>query len=158
VLAMISETLVEFIHGPVFMSIGTRDERLHPAHTFVAGAIVNQGRETITCFVLQSRAERIMGNLENNGKIALNVSHPSHESYQLKGRYVSSRPVEAKDVAIQEIYRTKLLACMLQYGYPEQLIKPLILGFRYQPAVGITFRVEEIFLQTPGPEAGKKLA
>ena len=155
---MISEKFVEFIHGPVFMSLGTRDERLRPVHTFVAGALVNQDRETITCFVLQSRAEKIRANLENNGQIALTLAHPSHECYQLKGRYVSVRPAEAKDVAIQEIYRTKLLACMLQYGYPEQLAKPLMLGFQYKPAVGITFRIEEIFLQTPGPEAGKKIS
>jgi len=155
---MLTEKLVEFIHGPVFLAIGTRNERLRPAHTFVVGAIVNQDRETITCFVPQSRAEKIIGNLENNGKIALSIGHPSHESYQLKGHYVSSRPTEAKDLAIQEIYWTKLLATMLQYGYPEQIVKPLILGFRYQPAVAITFRVEEIFLQTPGPEAGKKIA
>jgi hypothetical protein len=155
---MISEKLVEFIHGPVFLSIGTRDERLRPAHTFVIGAVVNQDRETIRCFVPQSRARRIIGNLENNGRIALTAGHPSHECYQLKGRYVSARPVEAQEVAIQEIYRTKLLAVMLQYGYPEQIAKPLILGFQYQPAVAITFRVEEIFLQTPGPEAGKKIA
>lgn len=155
---MIPEKLVEFIHGPVFMSVGTRDGRLRPAHTFVTGAIVSQDRETLTCFVLQSRAEKIMANLENNGQIALTVAHPSHECYQLKGQYVSSRPVEAKDVAIQEIYRTKLLACMSQYGYPEQFAKPLVLGFRYKPAVGITFRIEEIFLQTPGPEAGKKIS
>jgi hypothetical protein len=154
---MISEKLVEFIHGPVFMAIGTRNEKLRPAHTFIAGAIVGQDRETITCFVLQSRAEKIIGNLENNGRIALNVGSPSHEAYQLKGRYLSVRPTDAKDVAIQEIYRAKLLALMLQYGYPEQIAKPLILGARYQPAVAITFRVEEIFLQTPGPEAGKKL-
>jgi hypothetical protein len=154
---MVSEKLVEFIHGPVFIAIATRNEKLRPTHTAAAGAIVNPDRETITCFVLQSRAEKIMGNLENNGQVAMTVSHPSHECYQLKGQYVSSRPIEAKDLAIQEIYRTKLLACMLQYGYPEQLTKPLILGFRYKPAVAITFRVQEIFLQTPGPEAGKKI-
>ncbi|MBI3799091.1 MAG: pyridoxamine 5'-phosphate oxidase family protein [Deltaproteobacteria bacterium] len=155
---MISEKLVEFIHGPVFMALGTRDEKLRPTHTFIAGALVNSDRETITCFVLQSRAEKILGNLENNGRITMTVGHPSHESYQLKGRYVSSRPLEAKDVAIQEIYRTKLLSVFLQYGFPEQLAKPLVLGFRYQPAVGITFRVEEVFLQTPGPGAGEKIA
>jgi len=155
---MISEKLVEFIHGPVFMAIGTRDERLRPAHTFVAGAIVNQDRETITCFVPQGRIERVQNDLESNGRIAFAVGSPSHESYQFKGRYVSARPTDAKDVAVQEIHRTKLLALMLQYGYPEQIVKPFILGFRHQPAVAITFRVEEIFLQTPGPEAGKKIS
>ena len=59
---------------------------------------------------------------------------------------------------MQEIYRSKLLSALLQAGYPEQIAKPLVLGFAYQPAVAITFRAEEIFLQTPGPEAGKKIS
>jgi hypothetical protein len=33
-----------------------------------------------------------------------------------------------------------------------------VLGYVYQPAVAITFRPEAIFLQTPGPHAGKKIA
>ncbi len=32
------------------------------------------------------------------------------------------------------------------------------MGFEYRPGVAITFRVEEIFRQTPGPGAGEKLA
>jgi hypothetical protein len=59
--------------------------------------------------------------------------------------------------AIQEIYRRKLWPFGVQCGYPEQVAKPLVLGFAYKPAVAITFRVEEIFLQTPGPDAGKKI-
>jgi hypothetical protein len=47
---------------------------------------------------------------------------------------------------------------MIQAGYPEQIMKPLVLGYLYQPGVAITFHVEEIFLQTPGPEAGKKIS
>src|SRR5262249_52320696 len=71
---------------------------------------------------------------------------------------ISSRPTDAKERAVQEIYRSKLLSAMLQAGYPEQIAKPLVLGFAYQPGVAITFRVEEIFLQTPGPAAGKKIS
>ena len=154
---MIPEKIAEFIQGPVFVAAGTRDEMLRPSHTWAVGTIVNPDRETVMFFVPRGRAERILSNLEGNGKIALGVGSPTHEAYQLKGTYVSSRPAEERDRAIQEIYRSKWLALALQCGYPEQIARPLTLGFAYHPAVAITFRVEEIFLQTPGPDAGKKI-
>jgi hypothetical protein len=140
------------------MYAGTRNERLRPAQTYVIGAVVHPDRETVTFFVPESRSERILGDLKSNGRVALAVGLPTHEAYQLKGSYVSSRPTDAKDRAVQEIYRSKLLSALLQAGYPEQIVKPYILGLAYQPGVAITFRAEEIFLQTPGPEAGKKIS
>ena len=155
---MIPARIVEVIHGPAVMCAGTHDERLCPAHTFVIGAVAHPDQETITFFVPESRSERILSDLKSNGRVALAVSMLTHEAYQLKGGYVSSRPTDAKERAVQEIYRSKLLSAMIQAGYPDQIAKPLVLGFAYQPAVAITFRAEEIFLQTPGPEAGKKIS
>ena len=154
---MILDRVVEAIHGPAVMFAGTRNERLYPAHTFVTGAIAHSDHETITFFVPESRSERILSDLNNNGRVALAVSLITHEAYQLKGVYLSSRPTDAKDQAVQEVYRSKLLSAFLQAGYPEQIVKPLVLGFAYKPGVAITFRAEEVFLQTPGPEAGKKM-
>jgi hypothetical protein len=155
---MIPDRIVEVIHGPAFMHVGTRDERLHPTQAFAIGAVVHSDRETITFFVSESHSERILSDLKSNGRVAFVTGLPTHEAYQLKGVYVSSRLADAKDRTVQEIYRSKLLSAMIQSGYPEQIAKPLVLGFAYQPAVAITFRVEEIFLQTPGPEAGKKIS
>ena len=154
---MIPEKIVEFIHGPVFISAGTRDEKLHPAHAWTVGAVVNPDRETVTFFVPQSRSDRILANLKENGRIALAVGSPTHESYQLKGVYVSERSADEKDRAIQEISRNKLWRFGIQCGYPEPVAKRLVLGYAYHPAIAITFRVQEIYLQTPGPDAGKKL-
>jgi len=140
------------------MYAGTRDERLCPAQTFVIGAVVHPDQETITFFVPESRSERILSDLKSNGRVALAVSLLTHEAYQLKGSYISSRPTDTKDRTVQEIYRSKLLSAMLQASYPEQIARPLVLGMAYQPAVAMTFRVEEIFLQTPGPEAGRKIS
>jgi hypothetical protein len=154
---MLSDRIVEVIHGPPVMYVGTRDERLRPARAFVVGAVVHPDRETITFFLPESRSKRILSDLENNGRVALAVSLATHEAYQLKGVYVSSRPTDAKDHAVGEIYRSKLISALLQVGHPEQFVKSLVLGMASQPAVAITFRVEEIFLQTPGPEAGKKI-
>jgi hypothetical protein len=155
---MIPDRIVEVIHGPAWMYAGTRDESLHPAQTFVVGAVVHPDRETVTFFVPESRSARILSDLENNGKVALAASWVTHEAYQLKGHYISSCPTDAKDRAVQELYRSKLLAATTRAGYPEQIAKPLVLGYAYEPGVAISFRVEEIFQQTPGPEAGKKIS
>ena len=155
---MIPDRVVELLHGPAFMQVGTRDERLCPAHAFVVGAVVHADRETVTVFVPASRSERTLSNLKNNGRVALGIALASHEAYQLKGTYLSSRPTVAEDIARQETYRAKLLAAARQAGYPEEIARPLTLGFAYRPGVAITFRVEEMFLQTPGPGAGNKMA
>ena len=155
---MIPDRIVEVIHGPAFMHAGTRDEKLRPAHTFVIGAVVRPDRAAITFFVPESRSERILSDLKSNGKVALAVGLVTHEAYQLKGVYVASRPTDAKDLVVQEIYRAKLVFAALESGYPEPIAKPFVRGFAYQPGVAITFQVEAIFLQTPGPEAGKKIS
>ena len=66
------------------------------------------------------------------------------------------RPTD-EDVARQEAYRSKLLAAARQ-AYPEEIARPFALGTAYVPGVAITFRVDEVFLQTPGPGAGTRLA
>jgi hypothetical protein len=155
---MLSDRIIEVIQGPAVMYAGTRDERLRPTQTLVVGAVVHPDLETVTFFVPESRSARILSDLTNNGRVALAVGLVTHEAYQLKGAYIASRSVDAKERAVQEIYRSKLLSALLQAGYPEQIAKPFVLGFAYQPGVAITFRVEEIFLQTPGPEAGKRIS
>ena len=155
---MIPDRVVELLHGPAFMQVGTRDAQLRPAHAFVIGAVAHADRETVTFFVPVSRSERTLSDLNHNGRVALGIALASHEAYQLKGTYLSSQPTGDDDIARQEAYRTKLLAAALEAGFPEQIARPLTLGFAYRPGVAITFRVEEIFTQTPGPGAGNPMA
>src|SRR5690606_34841865 len=107
---MIPDRIVEVIHGPAVLYAVTRDERLRPTQTFATGAVVHPDQETVTFFVPESRSERILSNLEHNGRVALAVSLTTHEAYQLKGVYTSSHTTDEKDRAIQEIYRSKLLS------------------------------------------------
>ena len=155
---MIPDRVIEMIQGPSYLQLGTRDERLRPAHTFAVGGMVHEDRQTVTVFVPSERAQRIVAHLESNGRVALGIGQASHEAYQLKGTYLSRRPTDADDVARQEAYRKALLADALKAGYPEEMARPLTQGFAYAPGLAITFRAEEVFLQTPGPEAGSRLS
>jgi hypothetical protein len=155
---MIPDRVVEILHGPAFMQIGTRDEALRPAHTFAVGAVVHDDRRTVTVFVPVARSARVLRDLKENGRIALGITLASHEAYQLKGTYVSSRPTDDAERARQEAYRAALLVSTLEAGYPEAIARPLTQGMAYTPGVAITFRAEEVYLQTPGPGAGTLLS
>jgi hypothetical protein len=155
---MIPDRVVEVLQGPAFVQIGTRDEALRPAHAWVVGARVHDDRETVTVLVPTMRAERILGNLTGNGRVALAIGLATHEAYQLKGTYLSSRPATHEERVGQESYRAALLAAALAAGYPEDVARPLTLGYAYTPATAITFRAEAVYLQTPGPDAGHRLA
>jgi hypothetical protein len=154
---MIPDRVVEVLRGPAIMLVGTRDAGLRPAHTSAVGALVDDDRRTVTFFVPESRAARLLRDLQDNGRVAFSFGWVSHEAYQLKGTYVSSRPATAADRAHQEAYRASLLAAARQV-YPEEIARPFALGAAYQPGVAVTFRVEAVFLQTPGPGAGTRLA
>jgi Pyridoxamine 5'-phosphate oxidase len=155
---MIPERVAEVLQGPAFVQVATRDAALRPTHVVAVGAVVHDDRQTVTIFVPAGRAERPLRNLTANGRIAVGIGLASHEAYQLKGTFVSSRPAEAADHARQQAYRTELLASLLEAGYPSAIARPLALGFAHTPAVAITFRAEEVFLQTPGPGAGTRLS
>jgi hypothetical protein len=154
---MIPERVVEVLRGPAFMHVGTRDADLQPAHAFPLGALVADDRETVTFFVTERRAKRILSDLEDNGRVAFAVGLLSHEAYQLKGAYLSSRPANADEIAFQELHRVKLSE-ELSHWFPKEFAESLFLRLAVQPSVAITFRVEEVFLQTPGPGAGEKMA
>lgn len=155
---MIPDRVVEVLHGPTWIQIGSRDEALRPAHTVAVGAVVHDDRQTVTVFVPTARSGRVLRDLTGNGRIAVGLALASHESYQLKGTYISSRPADDTDRARQEARRAALLASALEAGYPETIARPLALGLAITPGVAITFRAEQVFLQTPGPGAGTLLS
>lgn len=154
---VIPARVVELLRGPAVMHVGTRDRRLRPAHSHVTGAIVDDDLRTVTFFVTETRAKRVLSDVEDNGRVALTAAQATHEAYQLKGSYVSSRPATEADYAFQEAYRNRLWPAIAQF-FPEDVVRPMVLGTAYRPSVAITFRVEHIFEQTPGPGAGEEIA
>jgi hypothetical protein len=154
---VIPDRVAEVLHGPAFIQVGTRDAGLRPRHTWVIGAVMHDDRRTVTFFVPESRAARLLSDLEDNGRIAVAFAWATHEAYQLKGTYLSSRPTTGEERARQEAYRANLVTS-LRPVYPEEVARGFVLGFAYHPGVAITFRVEQVFLQTPGPGAGTRIA
>lgn len=154
---MIPDRLFEVLQGPAFMHVGTRDASLRPAHAFAHGAVPHADRETVTFFLGPAGAARTLANLADNGQVAFEFGLLSHEAYQLKGTFVSSRPADDADLALQERHRAGLFEGVRR-AFPDEIARPFILHVVLRPGVAVTFRVREIYLQTPGPSAGTRIA
>lgn len=151
---MISQKLVDFVQGPTLHFVGSRNAKLRPNFTWAFGATVNAGEDAITFYVPDVEGAETLRNFEDNGMVALTMSEAStHETYQFKGKCLSIRPSEDKDTAIQDIHRSKLIAHLGPLGYGEAIWS----GFTIYPSTAVTFKVEDVFVQTPGPGAGSKL-
>ena len=88
--------------------------------------------------------------------IALTVEEfPSHETYQFKGRYLRSRPLQPEDVALVDQIRARFVKNVrpLYADAPEGFFKAFVL----RPRLAVEFEVHEVYLQTPGPGAGTRL-
>ncbi len=149
---MIPDKLVEFLHGPRVMLLGTRDAKLRPAVARAFGAVADAAKDSITFFLPDGNAERSLANLADNGRVALTVSEPiSHETYQFKGVHIASCASTDKDMAVQDIYIEKLIAHLKQIG-ADAFFEGTVL----YPSTAVAFTVQEVFVQTPGPGAGDR--
>lgn len=154
---MIPERLVPFFHGPTFFHLGTRDRSLQPWRTTGYGVRVHDDRATVTLLVGASAATRALADLADNGRVSLGCNQATHESYQLKGTFIESRPATAEDLERIVAYQASLVTT-LSAEMPEEMARGLVYAFNTVPAIAITFRVEDVFVQTPGPGAGERIS
>jgi hypothetical protein len=151
---MIPSDIVALIHGPQVMYVATRSQALRPLVRRVAGAIADAASDTVTVFLPDPVNRQTIENATDNGRIAfLLIDAYSHRSYQLKGSYLSSRPSTTADKAVRDLYMEKIAAHMRNWfvPIPDEFWNGVVLD----PSTSLSFRVETIFDQTPGPNAGK---
>ena len=152
---MIPGVLVDFLGRATVAMGGTRDSDLVPHVHRVSGWTIEPDLQTITCLIGSQSANDLIPSLEDNGQFAFTVCEmPSHETYQFKGSFVESRPVGEADIATfrqcRERFVERISAIL---GYPAEKVRRYVA----EPSIAVRFKVKEIFVQTPGPTAGKRL-
>jgi hypothetical protein len=151
---MIPNDIVEFLHGPQILALGTRSAKLRPAGARPVGVIADAATDRISFFLPDVQREPHVTNIADNGLVALIASNArSHQNYQFKGKAVEVRSSTPGDAAIRDVYRDKLIAYMRQYFIP--LPDSFIGDYIADPSTTIVFKVEKIFNQMPGPNAGR---
>jgi hypothetical protein len=151
---VISDDLAAFLESGISVLVGTRDALLCPESSRAFGARVEPGREEVTVFMPPAFSTRSFENLRDNGRIAVCFSRPlDHRSIQLKGQVLELRECGAEDRPALERYARLAAQTFAEIGIPRRVMARLA----FWPCRAVRFRVESVFVQTPGPGAGDPL-
>jgi len=150
--ASLDPALVEFLSSGVVLGCASRDARLVPRSVWPVGLRVEPGGEEITVFLPVATAAEVVANLRDNRRIALVATAPvDHRAVQVKGQVLEIRPASDEERTETDRYR----ACLARTLDPLGVPRAVLLRVLHWPAHAVRFRVEQLFVQTPGPSAGQ---
>jgi hypothetical protein len=152
----IPERLVTFVEGPVWCQAGTRDRDNVPASHLVYGVKVSEDRSHLTAILAEHWCAGLRENLADNGRFVLVCTRQAtHETYQVKGTAAEVRAATAADHAVQDRWLADFVAALkaseaVEYADALKMLK-------LRPCVAVTMRIDDAFVQTPGPGAGERM-
>jgi hypothetical protein len=156
---MIPAKIIRFLEERANMGFaGTRDASLVPLGHRVSAWQVDTAGRALTAFMRPFWEARFIESLRDNGSIALTIGEiTSHETYQIKGRYLSHRLVQQTEIEMADRVRDRLVKALLAQ-YHDERVAPFVRASIPNPTLVVTVEVDEVFVQTPGPGAGERIA
>jgi hypothetical protein len=149
--------MVDFLGRASVAVAATRDGELVSYVHFLSGWRVDDDRKSVVCLLADAFTEGLVERLGRHGDVALTVEVIGpHECYQFKGRYLDSRPATAADRPVFEACRGRFVESVRRLFGDQFSDKSLRARFR-DPSLALRFEVREIYVQTPGPAAGRRL-
>ena len=152
-LSALPPELAELLEGPAVMYIATRNAALEPLSALAFGLeAASDGREA-TIFMPAALSPPTLANLRDNGQVAVTLVRPTnHRSLQIKGVWLGERRTTDDDRARLLRYQEATLAEMTTIGVPRSVWHRVA----WWPAVALRIEVRDVFVQTPGPGAGRR--
>jgi hypothetical protein len=153
---MIPKKIIRFLEERASIGFAaTRDGNLVPCGHRVSGWQIDATGDALTAFV--APFARFVDALVDNGRIALTFEElGTHETYQIKGRYLSHRPARPAEINIADRTRERFVKTVRSLYADEQLAAALKASIS-TPNLAVEIEVHDVFLQTPGPGAGTRI-
>ncbi len=151
---MIPQSIVDLLKTGVSVMVGTRDASLVPECTRAWGIRVGGKRESVTIFLSKSIAGKTIENLRDNEQIAVTCTRPTdHITCQIKGHVESMKAITSADREVGRRWHKEFMAELTAIGVPSALSGAWIV----EPDLAVEMAVAEVYDQTPGPGARKKI-
>ena len=153
---MITEELVGFLKGPVLGGICTVNARNEPWYTRAWAFSAVAGGDTLSIYLSEAMCARALDDLAGKpylANIAADVT--TFNSRQFKGPLIESVLASAAESGFVEGQFALIAPILGQFFGPGA--KDGYERFVRTPLRKLTIRVEQMFDQTPGPNAGTRL-
>ena len=147
---MLSERLQSCLNGGSIL-VGTVDAEGVPATCRGIAGRIDDALRRFTVYVPVQTAQETIANVATTRRIAVGVSQPlTHQSLQIKGATAGVRLARPDEAPLLQQTVETVAAILEEVGLPRRLSRAM----NHWPAFAIDVVVEDIFEQTPGPNAG----
>jgi hypothetical protein len=151
---MPQELLRSFATGGVSVFVGTVDAEGLPACCRGIAIASRDDFDTVTVYVPAATGQETVANVATTRRVAISCSRPlTHETIQIKG---ITRNVRLAPAAEEPLVRGRLAdfgSVLEEIGFPHAITSRIACW----PAFAIEVSVEQVFDQTPGPNAGAEV-
>jgi len=150
--------VIAFLQAGVSITAGSRDARHVPSMARVLACRVADDGATVHVWLVRSQSEQLLLDCHASGQVAAVFSQPTtHRTLQLKGRFIDAAEAEPSALELIDEHRRLFAEELAQIGFGYGFAGAMVdtLG---QPLVVIRFSARELYDQTPGPDAGRRLA
>lgn len=147
--------LQEWLQPGASVIVATADAEGVPAAC--RGVAIAAGREpgTLILYLSATTAHEALANIATTRRVAVAASHPlSHRTVQIKGVTRGVKLAPASDEPFVRQRWDALAGVLDEIGLPRRIL----LGIAHWPAFAVEMSIEQIFDQTPGPNAGAPLS
>jgi hypothetical protein len=152
---MIDRELAAFLQEGIAIQLGTRNARLEPNGVRVVAVSVEDDGRHLTAYVPDIAVRHVLPDLKDNGYAALVFARPPDErACQVKATFAGSRTADDGEREAVEGQWGRWLERLNGIGVSRPALEP----WDVWPCVAIRLQVTAIFNQTPGPNAGARLA
>jgi hypothetical protein len=151
---MISERLRKCVQSGLSVIVATADSEHVPSCCRAVAIRTNDDFETVTVYLPAATSHETLANIATTRRLAVACSEiSSHETTQIKGVTRAVRLAPASDEAFVRERLEAFAATLDTIGLPKRVTRSLA----HWPAFAVDVTVEEVFDQTPGPNAGNQL-
>jgi hypothetical protein len=152
---VLDPAVVELIHGGVAVGVATRDDDMRPEFARGWGPEASTDGRSLRVCLTAPEGSRMRANLKRNGAVAVGFSPPTiARAIQVKGVAMRVGEPEAADLERVERHVRSFVAEAERIGAPAELSQRM---FVREGLVAVQFSIDEVFDQTPGPTAGRRL-
>lgn len=146
-----------FIQQGISICVASRDVRHVPSLSRALGCRVDGVGNSLRLVLVKSQSEALVRDLDKSGLIAAVFTQPTtHRTLQIKGSDARILAATPDDEALAQLSMNAFAAEILPLGFSAEFTRRL---FHYSLAdlCVVTFTPQDVFSQTPGPNAGARM-
>jgi hypothetical protein len=154
----LTDDVIRFVESGVSITAGSRDARCVPSMARVLGCRVADDGCTVQFWMVASQSAQLRLDCKTSDRLVAVFSQPStHRTLQIKGDGVVEVAVQSDDHGVIEKHIRGFGAEVAPMGF-GRVFTQAFFQHEAHDVIALRFSARELFDQTPGPEAGRKLA